>query len=207
MAKHHNKQLGKNYGKQKSLRSMVQTIGIIAAIMSMVGGVTYAALQSQQLLLKSNSITTPVANLSMSIDNTNFGTTLNGFPFTGLIPGGSAVPSSGWPVYLRNDGTTPLAISISADPTLVNPNNVDLKKVHLILQPAGGGVPQNFLLSDLITANATNGLPLTSQSLARLVNNSTTSFTLQIMMDSDAFSGGSAIITGLILVFNATAVS
>lgn len=193
--------------KFKTMRPLVQAMGIITAVMVMVTGVTFAALQSQRVVLKGNSILTAVADLSLSTDNVTYSKSITGFNFSGLIPGGSPVPTSGYGVYLRNDGSTALTPRISVDPSLVNPSLVDLNKVHVIISSYGGGAGQNVTLQDLVAANTTGGLAITVTGATKILNGSNVGFTMQIAMDSDAVTGASANLSNLIFDFDATAVN
>jgi hypothetical protein len=193
--------------KFKTMRPLIQAMGIITAVMVLVTGVTYAALQSQQDTLRGNTIQTAIANLKLSTDNVTYATSLNGYSFGGLIPGGAAAPANGYPVYVRNDGSTALAIKLSVEPAITNPNNVDLTKVHVILSPMGAGAAQNILLSDLMTANLTGGLPITISGYNHVSAAANNGLTLQILMDGDAVSAASASIGNLTFDFDATAVN
>jgi hypothetical protein len=191
----------------KPFRSLWQAMGIIVATLVVVSGVTFAALQSQQAILKGNSIQTAVANLKLSADNINYSNSLDGYTFGGLIPGGNPTPLNGDPIYTRNDGTTALALKLSVNSTLTNPNTVDLEKVHVILTPFGGGVAQNMTLADLIAANTTGGIPLTIAGANHLTPSANTGFMMQISLENDAVSGASATIGSLEFDFDATAVN
>ncbi|HXE10222.1 MAG TPA: hypothetical protein VN554_02240, partial [Verrucomicrobiae bacterium] len=99
--------------------SSVRAISVIVAVLVMVGGVTFAALQSQQDTLAGNTVETATANLQLSTDGTTYGSSRSGFDFNNLVPGGQAVPAAGYSVYLKNNGGTPLALkmAVSSVPT------------------------------------------------------------------------------------------
>lgn len=190
--------------KLKASKPLVQATGIITAVLILVTGVTYAALQSQQVALKNNSIVTGLASLSLSVDNIVFSNSINGYTFGGLIPGGSPVPTIGHPVYIRNDGNTALALKLSVDAALSNPDAVDLSKVHVIISPVTGGVPQNISLQSL---RAPGGVALTGGSASHQYPGSTVGFLMQVSMDGDAVTGSSANLTNVIFNFDGSAVN
>jgi hypothetical protein len=193
--------------KLKTMRPLMQAMGIITAVMVLVTGVTFAALQSQQAVLKGNSLATAMAELKISKDNSNYATVVDGYTYSNLIPGGSPTPSNGNPIYLQNTGSVALAAKISVNEALSNPNNVDLSKVHVILLPFGGGTLQNITLKDLVAASATGGIALAGGGLNHVNAGGNAGFAMQIMLDSDATSGSSANIGNLIFNFDATAVN
>jgi hypothetical protein len=191
----------------KSIRPLLQAMGIITAVMVLVSGVTFAALQSQQVVLKGNSIATAVAALKLSKDNITYASLLDGYSFGSLIPGGAPTPSNGNPIYLQNIGSTALAARISVDPGLTNPDNVDLTKVHIILSPFGGGAPQNVTLQELVSPSTTGGLALTIGGLNHINASGNGGFTMQVQLESDAVAGSSANIGNLTFNFNGLAVN
>ena len=178
---------------------------VIGSLMAIVGGVTFAALQSQAAVVKGNSIQTAVASLQVSSDGTNYTNSLNGYAFEGLIPGGAYVPTNGYPVYLKNVGSTPLSIKISVLPGLTNPNQVDLSKVRVSILPLGGGAGQNFGLQELVNANSTGGIALTQG--ARITSGQSTAVSIKVSMEADAIIGPSANISNLDINFDAVAVN
>ncbi len=186
-------------------KALARAIGIVGAVIIVVSGVTFAALQSQQAVLKGNTIQTAVANLQVSSNGTTYSNSLDGYVFSSLIPGGQPSPLNGYPVYLKNGGSTALALKLAISKPISNPDNVDLSKVHVILSPLGAGAPQNITLQDLITSTTSGGVALSQ--MTRLIASQVTGFTLQISMDSDAVSGPSATISDIDFSFGATAVN
>ncbi len=178
---------------------------VIGSLMAIVGGVTFAALQSQAAVVKGNSIQTAVASLQVSSDGSNYTNSLNGYAFEGLIPGGAYIPTNGYPVYLKNVGSTPLSIKISVLPGLTNPNQVDLSKVRVSILPLGGGAGQNFGLQELVNANSTGGIALTQG--ARITSGQSTAVSIKVSMEADAIIGPSANISNLDINFDAVAVN
>jgi hypothetical protein len=184
---------------------MVRTLGVIASVVAVVSGVTFAALQSQQVKFTGNTIETATANLSLSSDGVNFSATQTGFDFSNIVPGGQPVPQSGYSIYLKNGGGTPLALKLAVSTTPSNPNNVDLNKVNVVLTPVGSGSPQTFTLQSLITANTTGGVAITTPS--ELFVGNTTHFTLQVSMATDAITGSGASLGNIDFAFNGLALS
>lgn len=178
---------------------MARALVIIAAVLALVGGITYAALQSQRAKLTGNTIQTAIAALQVSLDGTNFADSQNGFSFAGLIPGGPAMPSSGHQVTLKNTGNAGLALRISAGGSPTNANGADFTKIRLVVTPIGGGTAQQFTLQQLLDADATGGLAITSPDM--LMPSFTAAYKLQIAMDADAVNTASATIGNLEIKF------
>lgn len=191
----------------KSIRPFLQAMAIIGAIVVIVSGVTFASLQSQVVVLKGNSIATAVAELKLSKDNIIYASSLDGYTFGSLVPGGSPSPVNGHPIYLQNTGSTPLLAKLSVGNALTNPDAVNLAKVHVILSGFGGGAPQNITLQELIAADTTGGIAITVPGLSRINNGGNAGFTMQVMLDGDAVTGSSGSIGNLIFNFNATAIN
>lgn len=191
--------------KFQSSGVMVQAVALIVAALSIVGGVTFAALQSDLVIINGNSIVTAMAKLSLSKNNVTYGPVVDGYNFLGLVPGGTAVPVSGYPVYLKNEGSTPLAAKLSVAPSLSNPNDIDLTKVHVLITGIGDTNVQDLLMSDLVAADASGGIPLSTPGM-RFINPSTsTGATMQVLMERDAMNGTQAGLSNLTFDFNATA--
>lgn len=183
---------------------LTRTMLIVAVLLSLVGGVTFAALQSQTKLTGS-TIQTATANLLIGRDSTNLANTQAGFSFTNLVPGGTLTPSNGYPVYLKNAGGTPLSIKFAVSGTPSNPNNVDLTKVSVHINSTTSGQTQIFTLQSLIDSNATGGLTMTLVSV--LFPDQLQPLTMQVSMARDAFDGQSASIGAIDFVITGTATS
>lgn len=183
--------------------AILRAIGVMCAVIIVISGVTYAALQSQQAVLAGNTITSASADLKVSVDNVNFGNSMPGYNFSDVIPGGPLAPVAGYPFYLKNSGSiaTTLKVSVSGAPT--NASSVDLSKVSVIFTRVPGGTPQTFTLDALISAHATGGLALTDT----LSANTSLSYKVQIAMNADAFNGQGASIGNIDFVFMGTAVT
>ncbi|MGC1177221.1 MAG: hypothetical protein WA843_04075 [Candidatus Saccharimonadales bacterium] len=186
--------------RSKHLKVLLRALFVIAATVIVVSGVTFAALQSQQIKLTGNTIETATANLQISPDGTNFSTAQTGFDFNNIVPGGGPGPQSS-SIFLKNAGGTTLSLKLAVSSTPVNPNNLDLSKVTVILTPTtGNNGPQSFSLQSLITSNATGGVAITSPAI--LTPGSKTQFTLQISMTADAVTGPSASLGNIDFAFS-----
>jgi hypothetical protein len=171
--------------------ALARIISITAALIILLTGVTFAALQSQQNVLVGNTISTATANLQLSTDGTTYGDSKTGFDFNNIIPGGSAVPSAGYSFYLKNAGGTP-----------TNPSSVDLSKVNVILTTVGSGTgPQSFTLQSLL---APGGVSVASASLASAAAQQ---YKLQVSMALDAVTSSSASLGNIDFNFSGTAVA
>lgn len=82
----------------------LRAIGVISAVAVLVGGVTFAALNSQATLTNS-SINSATANLKLW-DGDSWESTAPGFTITDLIPGTGV----SMPLYMQNAGTVGLNI-------------------------------------------------------------------------------------------------
>lgn len=179
---------------------------IIVGTVAVVSGVTFASLQSQAAVLKGNSIQTATASLQVSTDGTTYASSVPGYGIGGLIPGGLAMPASGAIVYVKNTGTSAEAISLSVPAGFTNPDNLDLSKVHLVINSTAGGAGQNIVLQDLIDAGNA-GLALTAGSSTHLIAGTSTGYNIKISLDADAVVNSGATVNNLDFDFTGTAVS
>ncbi|MGZ6005408.1 MAG: hypothetical protein ACXWLH_04625, partial [Candidatus Saccharimonadales bacterium] len=138
----------KRYQKIKRYRAWLRAAGIVPAIVIIISGVTFAALQSQDDTLSGNTIATATANLQISTDGVNYSNTQPGFNFSNLIPGGSPVPTAGYPIYLKNAGGTTLSIKMFETKMPIYTGNLDLGKVNIVITTVGsGGQAQSYSLN------------------------------------------------------------
>jgi hypothetical protein len=185
--------------RSKNFKALARALGVVSAVVVVVSGVTFAALQSQQNVLAGNTIETATANLQISTDGTNFSNSHTGFDFNGLVPGGSAVPEAGYPFYLKNAGQTGLALKMAVTSVPSNPDNVDLSKVNVILTTVGNGAgPQTFTLQSLLGGSA----PL---AIGNLDRSNSVGYKLQVSMAGDAVNGNSASLGNIDFTFSGTA--
>lgn len=179
-------------GQAKNFKVLWRAAFVIISVVFMASGITYAALQSQQIKLTGNTIETATANLLISSDGQYFATSKTGFAFNNLIPGGSPSPGDGYSIYLKNSGGTMLGLKFAISSIPTNPDNVDLSKVNVILTPIGfnAGPTQTFTMENLINSNATGGLPITSPT--QILVTETLHYTIKVSMAADAISSQSA---------------
>lgn len=191
--------------KYQNLKVWLRATVVMVLIGITTTGITYAALQSQQATLNGNTIESATAALQISKDGATYISTANGFDFSGLVPGGPAMPSQygGYPLWLKNNGTASLNANLSINGTPTTTGDIDLSKVMLVLTPvSGGGTAQSISLATLI-ANSTGGS--TSLTIPTLTPGATIQYKVQVQMASDAFSGSSASISNLNLVIGGVA--
>lgn len=188
----------------RRLKALGRAVGVAAAIVVGVSGVTFAALQSQQAKLTGNIISTATANLQVSSNGVNFSNNEAGLNFTGIIPGGPAMPQPGYGVTLKNIGDAPLSLRLAISKSPSNLDNVDLTKVDIVLTPAGG-TPQNLSLKALIDANSNGGLSLTTPT--SLFPGNRLTFSVQVSMAADAVNAADAGLGNFDFAFSGVAVS
>ena len=171
-------------------------------MVGLAGGAAFAVLQSQANTLTGNSISAATANLAISTDNSNFSNTKVGFDFNNIVPGGAAVPLTGFPFQLKNTGGTPLQVKFMVNSTPTNPSAVDLSKVHVVLTTVGSTSTQSFSLQSLISSASSGGLPISTTNLDVAT---TLLYKLQVSMASDAFTGQTASLGNIDFAFTGLA--
>lgn len=189
----------------QTVGGLMRLIGITTGIILLATGVTFAALQSQPAVLRGNTIQTAVASLQISQNGSNYSSTVDGYVFSNLIPGGQPMPTNGYSVFVKNVGTTPLALKLSVKPAISNPQNVDLSKVRLILTPTPSGAAQSMTLQDLIAADSNGGLAVTQA--GHIIPSQALSYIMQIAFDADAVTGPNATLGNIDFSFGALAVN
>ncbi len=195
---------GRRVRNWSGYQPFARAIIVVAAVSVLATGVTYAALQSQGVTLSGNSIST--ANADLRISNTtatssaSFATTKTGFNFTNIVPGAVAAPTDGYGFYLKNFGGATMSLKVAINTTPTNTANVDLSKVYLVFNRVDTLSSQKLSLASLIAASTTGGTTMTDN----LVGGTAAQFKTQVVMDDDAFSGTSATLGGIDLVFIGT---
>ena len=188
---------------------ILRAITVVGVVGALVTSVTYASLQSPTAALTGNSIQSATANLligTASATSTAYGATHSGFTFTNVVPGGPAVPATGSIFYLKNTGTTTLALKLVANGTPTNPANVDLSKVNIQVTRVDTSATQTVSLQTLMDSSAAGGLALTDN----LAPGSTgVQYTLSVSMSADAItgSGANATVGPFDFVFSGTSVT
>ena len=188
---------------RSNTKPLMRAVVVMALVMMLVSGVTYAALQSQQAVLSGNTISSATADLKISTDNITSTNAHTGFDFSAVIPGGPAVPAAGYSFYLKNSGSTADQIKVAVSTTPTNLSGIDLSKVSITITRVPGGATQTFTLASLISAYADGGLALSENLNAA----SFSQYKLQASMLSDAFSGSSAALSNIDFVFLGTAIA
>ncbi len=194
----------KRFGSQRGVQPLMRAVTVIASVAVLATGVTFAALQSQQIALTGNTLQTATAGLQIGTSAASFATSRAGFAFRDVIPGGPAAPTVGNDFYLKNSGSAALTIKAAVSSTPVNSGNVNLSKVYVVFTRIDANTPQKIALSTLVSGYATGGTPLT-ETLAG--NGAVAQYKMQVAMDSDAFTGTDTNITGIDVVFTGTAVT
>jgi hypothetical protein len=184
----------------KRFAPWMRAVLVLAAVGLIVGRATFAALQSQQAVLAGNTIESATAALQLSTDGATYVSSVQGFTFAGLIPGGPAMPSQygGKPLWFKNNGNATLAVKamISTAPNITG--DVDLTKVFVVLNPASGGAAQTISLAALQSAATNGGVTLT---MPVITPGTQVQYNIQVSMAADAFTGNSATIQNLNIVF------
>lgn len=189
--------------KLKGFQPLARAVMVVSAVAVLATGVTYAALQSQQASLTGNSISTATADLRIGTTASTFDTTRTGFKFTSIIPGAVPSPADGNSFYLKNYGTSTMALKFSISTTPTNTSNVDLSKVYLVFSRIDTTATQKVSVAALVAANATGGVALTDN----ISGGTIAQYKTQVTMDDDAFTGQSATIGGIDLVFTGTVIA
>ena len=141
-------------------------------------------------------------------DGSSLTTSITGFDFNGITPGGPAAPSAGNSFYLKNMGSANLAIkaSISTTPTVITiqPSGatVDLTKVFFEFTRVDTGNTTTISLKSLMDANTSGGVALSDT----LNGSGAAQYLLRVSIAADAFTAESASISGINLVFTGSAI-
>lgn len=133
----------------RRIKLMVASLLLSAIIVVVMSGFAYAILRTQTTHIEGNTITTASANIELSTDGMGYSHTVPGFHFANIVPGGTPLPTAGHTVYVKNIGSTPLSLSLSSLPALINQDNIDVSKVYVLVTTAHG--TEQFTLHDLVT--------------------------------------------------------
>ncbi len=173
---------------------------VVGSLVTLASGIGFAALQSPSASLTNNTIQSASADLRIGTSATSFAASRSGFDFTAIVPGGNAQPVDGHSMWLKNYGTSNLAVKVSIGSTPINTSAVDLSHVWLIIARQGGGAPQVMTVQALVDAYPT-GLPIADA----LAAGESAEYKLQAKMDDEAFNGTGAEISDIDLIFSASA--
>lgn len=180
----------------------MRAVVVISAVAVMATGVTYAALQSQQATLTGNSMQTATADLRIGTSASSFAASRTGFAFNNLVPGGAAVPTEGNTFYLKNYGSVPMTLKVTIGATPANTNAVDLTKTYLVFTRVDTNVSQKISVQSLVASEPTGGTVLTDN----IDGNAVGQYKVQAIMDEDAFTGTSASVGAMDIIFVGTVV-
>jgi hypothetical protein len=181
---------------------IIRFLLVVGIAGSLLSGVTFAALQSSPATLTGNSIESATADLRISTNNSSFSGSSLGFNFSGVVPGGSGVPAGGNTFYLKNFGSTSLAIKVSIPGAPTSQGGVDLNKVFISLTRVDTNFTTTLSLQSLIDGYVTGGV-----STGFNINSGVTlTFNLKATMSADAINGSSANISGIDLQFTGTGI-
>ncbi|MBI5906499.1 hypothetical protein HY857_00400 [Candidatus Saccharibacteria bacterium] len=114
-------------GIQK-LSPVARAVGTVGAVVALAGGVTFAALTSNPVVLADSQFSTGTAHLQIWNGANYVDGSVPGFNFTNVVPG---TESSAFTFWLKNTGTTALDVSMvgsdHAFNNIADPDLVDLK--------------------------------------------------------------------------------
>ncbi len=175
---------------------------VLAVVFIILTGVSFAAFQSQNAALTGNTITSATADLRIGTSSTSFSTSRVGYSFTDVVPGGSSYPAGGNSVFLKNYGTSTLNIKAAINSTPSNLNNVDLTKVFIHLTRADNSYSASFSLKSLVDSYSGGGLIIGDTIGPGVI----AQYQMSVSMSADAFSGSSATISGIDMVFSGVGV-
>ncbi len=187
---------------KQRLAPLFRTIAVLSLLIIILTGVTFAALQSQQAALTGNTIESATADLRIGTTTSSFTASKVGFDFNGIVPGGSAGPANGYDIYLKNFGSSNLSIKAAISTAPSNLNNIDLNKVFLEITRVDTGYVKSMSLKSLIDGFSSGAIAVNDI----IAGGATTQYKLRVSMSSDAFSGSSATISGVDLVFTGVGV-
>ena len=189
--------------RSKNLATWARGVGVICAVIIKATGVTRAALQSTQASLLNNSISSATADLRIGTSATSFAASRTGFAFVDLVPGGPPSPTAGHSFFLKNYGSARLAVAMTIGSIPINASAVGLDKLFLVVTRVDTSSTQTFSVSSLIDSYAVSGLPL-NDILAG--GGTVAEYKLQVVMGPGAFSGQSALVDDIDIVFSGTGV-
>jgi hypothetical protein len=187
----------------QNFQPLFRAVTVISAVAVLVTGVTYAALQSQQVGLTGNTIQTANADLRISSTGSTYTNTKTGFKFGEVVPGAVATGPADSTFYLKNSGTPAMVLRVAISTVPQNPDNVNLEKTYIHITRMDTNVTQKLSVASLVAAHTTGGTAMTDN----LSGGQAAQYKAQVSMDADAFTGTKADITGIDIVFSGMAVT
>ncbi len=194
---------------QYKVHPLLRAVGVISAVMIVVGGVTYAALQSQAILAD-NSISS--ATTGLLVDGSDVDTTPSesetGFNFANLAPGADYGTAKEF--RLKNSGTAPLDITVAASVSVPTGSlDKSLVKVKITDTSETGDPFVEYTLAQLeagpVNVPGVSG-PLTTSagSLDSASGGEQDIFDIQVKLELGAVTGAGANTGNFNLIFNGT---
>ena len=176
--------------KRQNLGGLARAAAIISMVTVMVAGVTFAALRSQNNVITGSRLTSASANLQIAKQlNGTYSTSMAGYNFFDLAPGGAAGPSVGNDLFLKNYGSSNLDITVSLNPTrLINSSGINLQRAHLVIFDSDGVTQlSKHSLADLQSAYS-SGTPLPVNKVLGVASSgsNTANFKLRMQLDNDS---------------------
>lgn len=188
--------------RTKSKTPIARAIGVISAVLIVVSGVTFAALQSQDAKLSGSRISSATASLLIGDNQNNFTDIRNGFDFTDVIPGGPAAPAEGKPFNLLNQGSADLKLRAKLNPNVFSQQqSTELNKVYIVIKDSmtnqSSEVSVGQLLNSYYDASPYD-LGLT------IPGGTDRGYSMQVRIDGDAVGNGrqQIVMQGLDLIFS-----
>jgi hypothetical protein len=132
--------------KLSNINPVARAVGTMGAIAAIVGGVTFAAFQSNTVALDPNTLTSASAALQIGSNAEAFSGQVAGIN-SDMVPG---TPTAPFTFYLKNNGEIPL--NVSAHIPTVFTSGIDPTKVTLAFDCGGG--PVSFKLSEWAAGSA-----------------------------------------------------
>lgn len=189
----------------RRINPVTRALAVFGVVATLVTGITYAAL-TNQASLTNNIISSATADLEVKSTG-EFAAQDAGFAFTGIVPGGPAVPVDGNDFQLRNAGDVDLDIAMSV-PTapIFSGGTVVQSEVDVIVSCTAG--TNTFSLTEdlaaLVAAHGTGGIPMSPDALPHTTNN-VADCTVKIQMSEDAITGSGSVSSNFFnIVFTAT---
>lgn len=187
-----------------SISPVTRAVGVFGAVAVVVGGVTYAALQSQATLT-SNTISSATANLRVDNLGNGIGYTTSdaGFKFTNLIPGAGYGEAKQF--KLHNAGNSNLQVTVYATAGSVS-GTLDKNKVHVKFTNKSLSTPGSVQYTLAQLEADYNGLPglVDDDFLDTSTPGEENEFDVQVKLDDGAVGGSGATNSGFSLVFTGT---
>ena len=181
----------------------MRAVGVISAVAILAGGVTFAALNSNNVTLADNTINSATASLKIWNGGAWSDTSAPGFHVTGLVPG-TGVSN---PLYLENDGGVALNLSahVTGSPILSGfDNDLDLSKVKVSITDDFTGYTTNTDLAALTSGTVPfydNAFPAGATGNSG-VPGTDGNFTVKFDMDPSAVNSNSASVSSFNIVLS-----